>query len=169
MEVGGRAVQRAHTQHWGAAGVQRRLFPGVSPLAHLSNLKPTDPTAPRTRGLWTPARRRRCRAAGRARAPRTRPSWSCCPRPRWTCGRRGAALAAPHTCRRRTTQKFPPACHLWGHLWEPRVTSKPHKGAVLRPGFAPQVTKEASGPRPGAAVVVDRAGVIFRYSRSVFP
>lgn len=58
----------------GDAGAGRGLLPGFSPLAHLSNLKPTDPTAPGTRGLGTPARRRRCRAAGRARAPRTRPS-----------------------------------------------------------------------------------------------
>lgn len=72
----------------------RGLFAGFSPLAHLSNLKPTDPAAPRTPGLGTPARRRRCRAGGRARAQRTRPSWFCCRRPRWTWAGRGATLAA---------------------------------------------------------------------------
>lgn len=65
----------------------------LQPLAHLSNLKPTDPTAPRTRGLWTPARRRRCRAAGPAPG-RTPPSWSCCRRPRWTWAGRGTPSAA---------------------------------------------------------------------------
>lgn len=33
----------------------------------------------------------------------------------------------------------------------------------------PRITKGAYTPRPGAAVAVARAGVIFRYSRSVLP
>lgn len=94
----------------------------LQPLAHLSNLKPTDPTAPRTRGLWTPARRRRCRAAGPAPG-RTPPSWSCCRRPRWTWADRRAPLAASLDRSRRN------------YLGEPQGL-QPHDGGVLRPGFA---------------------------------
>lgn len=159
---------KEHTQH-GAEGLGciAGFFSGVSPFAHLSNLKPTDPAAPRTRGLWPPVRRRRCRAAGPARAPRTPPSWSCCPRPTWTWGeQRGCVscspLPPPHH------PLVPSACHFG-------VTSASPEGLQAPRGWGPQaricppITKEARAPRPGAAVVVAQAGVIFRYSRLVFP
>lgn len=122
------------------------FFPGVSPFAHLSNLKLTDPTVPRTRGLGTPARRRRCRAAGPARAPRTRPSWSCCPRPTWTWGaERGCVsrspLPPPHH------PEVSPACH-FGVTSADAKASKPHGGGVLRPGFAPELQRRPGHPDP---------------------
>lgn len=129
-------------------GVQRRLF------AHLSNLKPTDPTAPRTRGLWTPAQRRSCRAAGSVPVQRTQPSWSCCRRQRWTWAGRGATLAAS------------PACSSRG---------RSRSGLQASRRWAPQtwicllVTKGANTPRLVTTIVAARAGVIFRYSRSALP
>lgn len=63
------------TQH------REKNFP---PLAHLSNLKPIDPTVSPTRDLWTPGQTRHCHATGQAQVLWTRPSGSYCRYPRWT-------------------------------------------------------------------------------------
>ena len=110
------------------------FFPGFSPLAHLSNLKPTDPTASQTQGLGTPARRRRCRTAGRAQAPRTRPSWSCSQRPRWTWGGgRGPALAASRDRGRPGEAGLPRQITAGGWLRPPSPTTAGSSGLGLPP------------------------------------